>query len=266
MKTVIYLILFFFGLQTSAQQRKAVTYQQQVQAQKAEREAPHAIIETKYRIVGAFEQAFTSPKDLNDFRNEQLWVNTPAAGETFSSLPGFAASFGYKKENSIYSLELDQYGKKLSSADVSATTSVRDSIEVETLQLTYDHVFQDSPEDSIELGAGIGKALKFRYINHITTTSIGNPANETGIIWEDSPFVFSVRAAYNYFFSANVGLRFAVGYQYLTSDELKAADTYNATYFGIPVTSGKSLTDSNNQNVKMDLSGVKATAGLSVNF
>lgn len=266
MRLFIYLILIFLPFLTEAQQRKAVTYQQQVQEQRAVRDAPRAIPVTRFRILASYDQAFTSPKDLNDFKNNQLWAGTSAAGETFSGLPGFSTGIGFKVDNSIYSLEFDQHGKKLSSGSVSATISVRDSVETETLQIVYDHVFQDSPDEAWELGIGVGKALKFRYINHITTSSIGDPDNETGIIWEDTPFVLKARATYNYYFSANVGVRLSVGYQYLVSEELKAADTYNATYFGIPVTSGKPLTDANNQNVKVDLSGVQASVGLSVNF
>jgi hypothetical protein len=266
MKNLSLLVILLLPLLSEAQQKKAVTFQQQVQSQRAVRDAPRAIPETHFRILAGFDQLFTSPKELNDFRNDQLWVGTPAAGETFSALQGFNVGIGYKNESSVYSLELEQHGKKLSGAAVSTTTTVRDSIDVQTLQLVYDHVFQDSPEDSIELGIGAGMALKFHYINHITNSSIGLPDQETGVTWKSTPFVLKVRTAYNYYFSENVGVRVAVGYQYLVSDNLEAAENYNVTYFGIPVTSGKTLTDANNQNVKIDLSGVQLSAGLSVNF
>lgn len=266
MKIISLFAILVFSTLTLAQQKKAMTYQQQVQAQRSVRDAPRAIPETTVRILMSYDNAFTSPKELNDFRNDQLWAGTEASGETFSSLGGFSAGIGYKSGPSVFSIELDQHGKKLSGGTVSSTTTVRDSIDVQTLQVVYDHVFQDSPEDSIELGFGAGVALRFRYINHITTSSIGSPDNETAIIWEDKPFVLKIRTAYNYYFSENVGVRVGVGYQYLMSDSLKAADTYNATYFGVPVTSGKPLTDANNQNVKIDLSGITASLGLSVNF
>jgi len=270
MKNLSLLLIFILPLLSEAQQRKAVTFQQQVQSQRAVRDAPRAIPETHFRILASFDQAFTSPKQLNDFRNEQLWVGTPAAGETFSALPGFNFGIGYKDGSSIYSLELGQHGQKLSSAQtsssVSQTTSVRDSIDVQTLQLVYDHIFQDSPDDAIELGLGAGMALRFHYINHITNSAIGVPDQETGVTWKAAPFVLKVRAAYNYYFSENVGVRAAVGYQHLVSDNLEAADNYNVTYFGVPVTSGKTLTDANNQNVKIDLSGIQASFGLTVNF
>lgn len=267
---MIKMFCFFFILSFSgfaeAQQKKAMTYQQQVQAQRSVRDAPRAIPEATFRLLAMFDQAFTSPKDLNDFKNEQLWSGTNAAGDTFSALPGFSAGIGYKSGSSIYSLELDQHGKKLSGGSVSSTTTARDSLDVQTLQLVYDYVFQDDPDDSIELGVGAGLALRFRYTNHVTTSSIGQPDNESAIAWEDTPYVFKLRAAYNYYFSENVGARLGVGYQFLTSDNLKAADNYNASYFGVPVTSGKTLTDVNNQNVKIDLSGVTASLGLTVNF
>lgn len=266
LKYFCFFLILGFSFFAEAQQKKAMTYQQQVQAQRSVRDAPRAIPETRFRILAMFDQAFTSPKTLNDFKNEELWAGTNAAGDTFSSLPGFITGFGVKSGAAVYSLELAQYGTKLPGGSVSSTTTVRDSLDVQTLQLAYDHVFQDDPNDSIELGVGAGVALKFRYINHIATTSIGQPDNETAIVWEDTPFILKIRTAYNYYFSENVGVRLGVGYQYLTSDSLKAADNYNANYFGTPITSGRTLTDANNQNVKVDLSGITASLGLSVNF
>jgi hypothetical protein len=262
MKKVLILFIFLFSFEASAQQKKAVTYQQQVQSQRAVKDAPKAIPETRFRILALFEEAFTSPKDLNDYRTQQINLGA----ETFSNLSGFSASFGYKSGSGIFSLELDQHNQKLSSYSVSSTFTVRDSIESETVQLTYDRVFQSAPEDSFELGIGAGKALKMRYVSYITISSAGNPNNETGVTWEDTPYVFKVRGAYNYYFSANVGLRLALGYQFFTTDQLKAAENYSFTYQGTPITSGRVLKDANGNDVKLDLSGFTAALGLSVNF
>jgi hypothetical protein len=266
MKIIFLFFILAFCPALQAQQKKAMTYQQQVQSQKNVKDAPKAIPETRFRFLALFEDAFTSPKDLNDFKNQQLWAGTGVSNETFSALPGFSVSAGIKSGNGIYSLELDQHGKKLPSGSVSATMSVRDSVETQTLQIGYDHVFQSDPLESFEIGLSAGQALKFRYINNISVSNIGAPDTVTGVIWEDTPYVFRVRGAYNYYFSANVGLRLALSYTMLTSDSLKAADNYNVNYNGQPVTSGRTLTDVNGNAVKMDLSGVRAGAGISVNF
>ena len=255
---------FFFPFNAHAQQKKAQTYQQQVQAQhEAQHPTQRAIVETKVRLVANFEYTNTSPKDLNDYRSQSMWVGTPAAAQSFGSLSGFSVGVGYKVGQGYLSLELEHGSQVLSNAaaNASGTTTVQDSVEYQTVQIVYDWIYQTSPDYSFEIGLGLGEATQFHYVNALNVNG-----TLTTINWGDTPFVYKLRGFYSYHFSENVRFRVGAAYEGLSSNGLKAEADYNATYGGQPITKGLPFNDANNQSVKMDLSGFRASAGIVVAF
>lgn len=262
-----YFILIFIGLLISrpifAQQKKATTFQQQIQNQRLAQTATTQVNQSLFRIIAAGEYANVTPGMLNSFRSGNLWNSTTASQGTFSNLFGFNIGAGYYIKSGYLGIEFNRLTQELPDTLItSTTTSIQDSVELETLQINYDWVFQDNHNDSYEIGLSLGMATKFRYYNILNN----NGTRET-LYWQDTPFVAKVRGFYNYHFSQNVRFRIGLFYEYATSNNLKA-DSHHPTisFNGQPVTANQVLTDSQGSNLKVDLSGIRALAGLVVAF
>jgi hypothetical protein len=255
-------IFIFFSFKTHAQHRKATTFQDQVRSQRASNTATKTIPKINYRILANFEYANSAPNNLNTFRSEILWGGTTATEGQFSDLTGFSVGTGFMLYEGFLGLELEYASQNLPNTEIGVSgTSIQDGFEYETVQLTYDWVFQESLEHSFELGFGIGMATKFKFTQKILTSS-----TET-VIWKDSPFTFKLRGFYSYHFSEHVRIRLGLGYEGLSSNSLKSeGDHPGVTLNGQPISSGLTLQNSSFENVTADLTGARASAGLVVAF
>ena len=246
-----------------AQQRKAVSFQQQVQSQKAAQSPSVNVEQSPFRITAGVEVANADLSSLNAYRDTILWNGTTVTTGSFNNLTGFNIGAGYYWGPGYLSLEFNRESQDLPATLVTGTgTSVQDSIEMETLQLAYDWVFQKSQTGSFELGLSAGMATQFKFINIFTATGY----HET-LYWNDTPFVFKLRAFYNYHFSQQVRLRVGLAYESITSDNLKADSNHpNLSLYGAPITSGQKLLDVQGKAVKVDASGARGLLGLEVAF
>lgn len=265
MKLRILNVFLLFGListTTFAQHRKAQTYQQQVQDQRNENVGTRTVTPTTFRFLANLEYASSSPTDFNDARASNLWGATTASPESFGSYTGFSVGAGYYIWEGFVGIELENFSKNFSSANITPTaTFVQDSFEFETILLTYDWVYQEVPEHSFEIGLGLGQATKYKFSN-IFTGSL----NET-LVWSDTPFVYKVRAFYNYHFSQHVRFRAGAAYEGISSNKLKLDEDHAGfTFNGQPATSGLTYEDANGNGITVNMSGLRASVGLAVAF
>lgn len=246
-----------------AQQKKAVSFQQQVKDQTATPSLSTILIATKYRILAEVTFKNSNASDFNDARSLNLWNTTTASPGKFDNLAGFNIGLSYLISSGYLGLEFGRVSQQLSNTTIAPlTTTVNDSIDIETLYLTHDWVYQTTNSQSFEAGLGIGYTTQFKFKNTFTTNGAINT-----LTWQANPFAAQVRFSYNYHFSHNVRFRANLGYEYITPSEVKTAEDYSSTvYFGQPLTSGQPFLDSNSQSVKADFSGAKAAMGIVIAF
>lgn len=255
---IIVFIILFFSFYAQAQHKKASTYQEQVQSQRAEYSKEEAIPEVKFRLLANFEYANVNPSALNENRTRTLWNGSTVTQGTFAAPIGFSVGAAFSIWNGFLGFEFGRVSEELASTSIIATTtSVRDGFDLEHVSLTYDYVIPYTSDHSFEAGASIGTALKFRFYNLLES-----PTASEVIYWQDNPLLFKIRGAYNYHFSKHVRFRAALGYEMASSDNM-ASDENHPTQ---AITQGQPLRDGNGQNVKVDFSGLRGTAGLVVAF
>ncbi len=258
---LFFVFFLLISLNVNAQQRTAVTFQQQVQAQKSAQTPTAAITQPSFRIIAAGEYANGHFDNFNEIRARNLWNGTTASGGSFNNLTGFNVGVGFNLGPGFLGLEFNRNSQRLPVTIITGSAiAVQDTIDIETIQLAYDWVWQNSLEHSYELGLSAGTATKFRYGQLITSTGAGG-YNES-VYWEDNPYIVRLRGAYNYHFSQDVRFRFALAYENAISDNLKADANHVTTYNGTPITSGRRLTNSLNQPITIDMSGVRVDLGL----
>lgn len=251
-------VVLFFSAFAQAQHKKASTYQQQVQSQRAEYSKEEAIPEVQFRLLANFEYANVNPSALNENRTRTLWNGSTVTQGTFAAPMGFSVGAGYSIWGGFLGVEFGRISEELSSTPIPAsTTTVRDGFDLEHVSLTYDYVIPYTHEHSFEAGASVGTALKFRFYNLLES-----PTASEVIYWQDNPILFKVRGAYNYHFSKHVRFRAALGYEMASSSNMTAAENHPAQ----TISQGQAYRDGNGQNVTIDFSGLRATAGLVVAF
>ena len=251
-------VILFFSVYAQAQHKKATTYQQQVQSQRAEMSNIEPIPEVNFRLFANFEYANVNPSALNDNRNRTLWNGSTITQGTFSAPMGFSVGAGYFVLDGFLGFEFGRISEELASTPIPTTTnSVRDGFDLEYISLTYDYVIPYTHEHSFEAGGSVGTALKFRFYNLLES-----PTASEVIYWQDNPLLFRIRGAYNYHFSKHVRFRTALGYEIASSSNMVSAENHPTQ----TISQGQPLRDGNNQNVKVDFSGLRATAGLVVAF
>jgi hypothetical protein len=251
-------IVLFFSVYVQAQHKKANSYQGQVESQRAEYVKEETVPEVKFRLLANFEYANVNPSALNENRTRTLWNGTTVTQGTFSAPMGFSVGAGYSIWNGFFGFEFGRVSEELASTTITATTtSVRDGFDLEHVSLTYDYVIPYTSEHSFETGASIGTALKFRFYNLLES-----PTASEVIYWQDNPILFKVRGAYNYHFSKHVRFKAALGYEMAASSNMNAAENHPTQ----TISQGQALRDASGQNVKVDFSGLRGTAGLVVAF
>lgn len=259
----IWSFFLLFASSAQAQQRKAVTFSQQVQQQRDQQPgAPIAIGTVDYRLLAQFVFANSYPKDLNDAREEFLNDGSGTTRGGLYNLTGFGVGLAYRLSSGFLGLEFGRIIETLSATPIlvpAPAGTVKESFEIETIYLTHDWVFQDVAQHSFEVGGGLGYASQFKLREQLSSTG-------QTITWQANPLAVQIRFAYSYHFSQNVRFRTNVGYEYITPTELKAAEDYtNINYYGAPLTSGRALQNSG-EPVKVDFSGVRGAVGVVVAF
>lgn len=256
-------LCFLFAVSAPAQQRKAVTFSQQVQHQRDQQPGtPAAIGSVDYRLLAQFVFANANPKDLNDAREEYLDDGSGTTRGGFYNLTGFSVGLAYRLSSGFLGLEFGRAIETLSATPIlfpAPAGTIRESFEIETIYLTHDWVFQDVAQHSFEVGGGIGYASQFKLREQLSGTG-------QTVTWQANPLAAQIRFSYSYHFSQNVRFRTNVGYEYITPAELKAAEDYtNINYYGTPLASGRALQNSGGP-VQVDFSGVRAAVGVVVAF
>lgn len=256
-------LCFLFAVSVPAQQRKAVTFSQQVQQQRDQQPgAPAAIGSVNTRLLAQFVFANSNPKDLNDAREEYLNDGTGTTRGGFYNLTGFAVGLAYRISSGFLGLEFGRIIETLNATPILVPTpagTVKESFEIETIYLTHDWVFQDVAQHSFEVGGGLGYVSQFKLREQLSGTG-------QTVTWQANPLAAQIRFSYSYHFSQNVRFRANVGYEYITPTELKAVDDYtNINYYGTPLASGRTLQNFNGP-VNVDFSGVRGAAGVVVAF
>ncbi|MGZ3690461.1 MAG: hypothetical protein ACXVAX_03095 [Pseudobdellovibrio sp.] len=253
---LFFVLAWLLGFSVQAQQRKAVSFQQQVQSQKTADPTAN-VTQPTFRILAAGEYANGNLDSLNQLRAANRWNGTTTTGGSFNNLSGFNIGLGYHLGPGFLGLEFNRDSQFLGATNIaSGGFAVQDTLEIETVQLTYDWVWQNSVNQSYELGLSAGTATKFKFGQLITGSYTEN------IYWQDNPIVGRFRFAYNYHFSQQVRLRFGLAYELATTDNIKADANHASTMYGQPITSGRRLTDSQGHPTTIDMSGVRVDLGL----
>lgn len=215
-----------------------------------------------YRLLANYDFVMTSPSDLNNQRSQFLWNNTTATQGTFGNMNGFSVGAGYLAGQGFLGLEYAHTSQDLSNTLISpGTFSVKDSFNYDTVYLLYDWLLGQGPNQSYELGLGVGQAIKFQYHNILS----GSGTTED-LIWQATPVVFKLRAHYNHYFSNNVRFRVGATYENATSSSMKADSNHPTIIInGSGVVSGQTLKTAGS-DTKVDISGLRLSAGLVVAF
>ncbi|MEQ1724052.1 MAG: hypothetical protein ABL930_12825 [Pseudobdellovibrio sp.] len=212
----------------------------------------------KIRLLATFDYSMINPSNLNDYRSTLLWSGTTRTQGTFNAMNGFTVGAAYLLGSGYAGLEYSGANQELTATTIPpGTFSVQDTIQYQTVYAVYDWVKSINNSSSYELGGGIGYAIKFE---HHWVVKSGTGTDD--VIWQANPVVAKLRAAYNYHFSQNVKARFGAAYEYATAPSL-TADANHATG---PITSGQTLQNSSNQNVSVDISGLRLNVGMIVAF
>lgn len=216
-----------------------------------------------YRILANYDYIMTSPGDLNSYRSQYLWNSTTATQGTFNNMNGFTIGAGYLLGNGFAGLEYSHAIQELPNTLITPTsTSVKDSLNYDTIYIVYDWLFNQGPKQSYELGLGVGQAFKYEYHNVL---SDGNATED--VIWQATPVVFKLRANYNFHFSNNIRFRVGGTYENATSSSMKASTNHPTINInGSPIISGQNLKYANGSDVKIDVSGLRLNVGLAVAF
>ena len=251
-------VVLFFSVFAQAQHKKATTYQQQVQSQRADSAKAEALPEVSFRLLANFEYANANPSSLNDNRTRTLWNGSTTTQGTFAAPMGFSVGAAFSVWDGFLGFEFGRISEELASTPIpTTTTSVRDGFDLEHISLTYDYVIPYTHEHSFEAGASVGTALKFRFYNLLES-----PTASEVIYWQDNPLLFKIRGAYNYHFSKHVRFRTVLGYEMASSSNMTSAENHPTQ----TISQGQAYRDGNGQNVKVDFSGIRASAGLVVAF
>ncbi|MBY0553384.1 hypothetical protein K2P97_02570 [bacterium] len=212
---------------------------------------------TKVRFLAKYEYSMISPKDLNDFRSVTTFGGTTRTLGTFNAMNGFNIGAGYLLGPGYLGVEYNASNQELQSTTITPTSAtVQDTVQFQSVYLTYDWVKSINANSSYEFGAGLGYALKYEF--HWVITNGGTD----DVIWKANPVVAKLRAAYNYHFSNNVKATIGAGYEYATSSNMTA----DANHAAVAVTSGQILRYASGQDVKVDLSGFRLNVGLILGF
>ncbi len=218
---------------------------------------------TSIRILANYDFIMTSPGDLNTQRAGNLWNSTTATQGTFNNMNGFTLGAGYSVKQGVLGVEYSHALQELANTLIApGTYSVKDSINYDTIYLTYDWLYTKAANQSYELGLGIGQAIKFQFHNLFTTGAVTED-----LYWQATPVVFKLRAHYNYHFSSNVKLRLGATYELASSSSMKADSNHpTITINGSGVVSGQPLRNATGSDTKVDISGFRLSAGLVVAF
>ena len=117
------LFLGFISLvpQAVAQQKKAVTFQQQVQNQRSlQPGVPSNIPSVDYRLLAQFQFANAYPYPLNDAREEYLDDGTGTTRGGFYNLSGFTVGFAYRLFTGFLGLEFGRVRQDLAATAILA--------------------------------------------------------------------------------------------------------------------------------------------------
>ncbi len=258
---ILLLSCFSMTPRAYAQQRKAVTFQQQVQSQRNQQPgAPASIPSVDYRLLAQYQFANGYPYAMNDAREEYLNDGTGTTRGGFYNLSGFTVGVAYRISSGFLGLEFGRVRQDLAATAILVPAgTIKESFEIETLYFTHDWVFQDVAQHSFEVGGGLGYATQLKLREQFSS-------NSQTVTWQANPFAAQIRFSYSYHFSHNVRFRANIGYEYINPTEIKVAEDYsNITYYGQPLTSGRSLQNLNG-TVKVDFSGARAAAGVAIAF
>lgn len=212
-----------------------------------------------YRLLANYDYIMISPNDLNNYNSSITWGGTTQAQGSFRSMNGYSIGAGYLVKGGFIGVEYSYGIQELPNTVITPTTStIQYSFDYHTLYLMYDWVSNLDTNQSYELGAGLGYALKYQYHwVQKTATAIEE------VIWQANPIIFKVRANYNYHFTKNILLRTGATYEYATSSGLTADSNHPL----LGVTSGQSLRYSaTNQDVTVDVSGFRLNVGATFAF
>lgn len=212
---------------------------------------------TKFRFLAKYEYSMINPKDLNDFRAGTTFGGTTRTQGTFNAMNGFNIGAAYLLGPGYVGVEYNAANQELPRTIITPTTAtVQDTIQFQSVYLTYDWVKSINSSSSYEFGGGVGYALKYEF--HWVITNGGTD----DVIWQANPIVAKLRGAYNYHFSNHVKATIGAAYEYATSNSMTA----DANHAAVAVTSGQTLRYASGQDVKVDLSGLRVNAGLILGF
>lgn len=251
---------FFLILSTLS---SLTAYAQAQQGSPSVAPAPSPAHNTQFRVLAEYVYSMSSPGDLNDYRSKQLWNNTTASQGTFSGMQGFTVGGGLKAGPGFLGLEYSRSFEELPNTQIGATTTyVQDTFEYESIYALYDYVIVIDQNQSLELGGGIGYAMKYQYHNFLTSNGV-----QEDVVWKDEPMAFKVRAYYHYHFTPNVILRAGGSYEYVTSSDMKSdANHPTVVVNGAAVINGQKLRKASGENVKVDMSGLRLSIGATFAF
>lgn len=198
-----------------------------------------------------------NPKDLNDYRAGVTFGGTTRSQGTFNAMNGFNIGAGYLLGPGYLGVEYNGANQELQSTVITPTSAtVQDTIQYQSVYLTYDFVKPINASSSFEFGGGIGYALKYEF--HWVIKNGGTD----DVIWQANPVVAKLRGAYNYHFSNNVKATIGAAYEYATSSTMTA----DANHAAVGVVSGQNLRYATGQDVKVDISGLRVNVGLILGF
>lgn len=192
-----------------------------------------------------------------------MWNSTTPSDGKLNATAGFTISGAYRISSGFLGLEYNLASQELGSTTVTpTTTTVKDAIETQTVYATYDHIVYEKSNQYFNVGGGVGYAINFKFINKINFGT-----SEQDVTWQANPIIFKLRGTYNYGFSENIIAKFGLGYEYASTNSVSADQNYpGVTFNGSSVVSGATLKNTTGSDVKVDLSGLRLFAGVTVAF
>lgn len=217
----------------------------------------------RFRLLANYDFVMTNPSELNSQREAFFWNSTTATQGSFNNMNGFTVGGSYYLGEGFLGVEYSHVLQELANTLIApGTYSVKDTFNYDTVYIVYDWVFNKGANQSYELGLGIGQAIKYQYHNIVSNGGVTED-----LFWQATPMVFKARAYYSYHFSNHVRARLGATYENATSSSLKADSNHPTVIVnGTGVVSGQTLKNSNGSDTKVDISGLRLSAGIVVAF
>ena len=208
---------------------------------------------------------FFNPKALNNLMSttaQALNINTKyriGGGPSFGLSAEYPLNFVSKYIHA--GLRLDYFTSSSSAVTVGEGTksaTLESSLSGVPVMATLGVVYPVLKQVQVGGVLAAGVPVFYRFTTEVSGSGVPQQMPNGTITYEANPFTALVSGFGEYLFTDHIGLRLEAGYRFISSDQMKASESYGT------IKEGTLLRDQNNANVKVDASSFNSAVSLVV--